>query len=570
MFPFKKDARKTYPRHSYYHLELEKDQFKRQLLEYFNGEKLEAIFELELEKDYLHFEVPFYAEKNPGDRGGSVLVAILSLFYHIDQISIINDKEFFKFIQFFSEQLSMAWNNLQENIALKIQEQIDKKIRFGIKGSIHSKDQELKVISGILAREFDCPLCCFFLVNQRENTISLENANIEIKRTIKYNLNKDTKELSVQSFNTNRNFRIFGRKRVEKLANREKIKIIEEEAKRAGIIEKIPGNYKDSCRDICIEHWLSVVINVGDIKLGLINLFRLKGINDIKGSNRFDYKSPPLSEFEANLLERIQKHIFNILIAQQTIRQRMQEMDDFLHQVMGPLNALIAASSNLADGIVAENEIQGKYRDIFSLARTASNYVSNYRKIFEIESGNVDLEKEEITDLKKYLKDLALVYQPHIQKKYLCIHVTDQTKGNIKIKLDKTLFDLVILNLLDNAVKYSFHAEERIKIGLQARPASPDDRENVLITALENDSEVIITISNWGLEIPNGEKDNIFKREFRGYKARMSIAKGAGIGLYIARDIVQRHGGTTELVPTHHKNNIVFKVTLPKIKEEVK
>ncbi|MDQ1355178.1 MAG: two-component system, OmpR family, sensor histidine kinase CiaH, partial [Acidobacteriota bacterium] len=548
---FKDNASDVYHRHSYYPLEIEEKKFDERVLNYFKGEKLEKIIDIPINEAYHYFDLPFYAERNPGN-SNPTLVGLLTLVYPSDYASLVQDREFMKFMQFFSEQLSIAWDNLQEYIALKIQGRIDQQIKSDRKEGYRSRDQELHSISQILAEEFDCHLCCFFLENPRKKTLSLDSANIPIEHPITYDLQTDTQVLSVRSYNSKLNFRVFGRQRVEQLADSQKIMIIEEETRKACIMD-----------DPVIDNWLSVLIAIGDEKLGLIKLFRLKS------RKRAGYQSPPFSEFETNLLNRIQKHIFNILITHHTIRQRMEEMHDFLHLVMSPLNALIAASSNLVDGIASAEKIPEKSKILLSLSRTAAHYVRNYRRIFELESRQVQLELDEIHNLKQYLTDLVLVYQPYIEKKYICIHVTEQTKDSIKIRFDKELFDLVILNLLDNAVKYSFHAEERAKIGLQAKPANDEDQENVLLTALESGDEVIITISNWGLEIPDDEKEQVFKREFRGQKARMSIT-GTGIGLYIAREIVQLHEGTLELVPTDHKNHTLFKITLPKnLRKEV-
>lgn len=543
--PYKDNASNVYHRHSYYPLEIEEKKFNQQVLNYFKGEKLEPIINIPINEDYRYFDLPFYAERNPG-KSNPTLVGLLTLVYPSHYATLVQDREFMKFMQFFSEQLSIAWDNLQEYIALKIQGSIDQQIKSDRKEGYRSRDQELHSISQILAEEFACHLCCFFLENPREKTLSLDSANIPIEHPITYDLQTDTQVLSVRSYNSNLNFRIFGRQRVEQLADSQKIMIIEEEARKAGIMH-----------DPIIENWLSVLIAIGSEKLGLIKLFRLKS------RERPGYKSPPFSEFETNLLNRIQKHIFNILITHHTIRQRMKEMNDFLHLVMSPLNALIARSTNLVDGIAPVEKIPEKHKIILSLSRTAAHYVRNYRRIFEMENRQSAPELDDIPDLKEYLADLALVYQPYIEKKYICIHVTEQTKENIKIRLDKELFELVILNLLDNAVKYSFSAEERVKIGLQAKPASIEDKENVLLTALESGNEIIITISSLGLGIPEDERSKIFKREFRGQKARMTVT-GTGIGLYIAREIVQLHDGIIELVPTDHKNHTTFKITLPK------
>jgi signal transduction histidine kinase len=241
----------------------------------------------------------------------------------------------------------------------------------------------------------------------------------------------------------------------------------------------------------------------------------------------------------------------------------MEDMRNVLHQVIAPLNALIGHCSNLAMGRIPEIKIPEKLDYIKILSKIAINYSRNFQKILDIETGNIKLEKESIFDLRKYLIGIVIDYQPLVKIKNIHIHVTEQTKENIGAFLDKDLFDHVILNLLDNAVKYSLYPMERVKIGLQSNPKTPEDEENVLITATKSGKKVAITISNWGLEMSDEEKRNIFKREYRGAKAKDRAPVGTGIGLFLAKEIVNLHGGNIDLLPNTHKNNIVFKITLP-------
>jgi signal transduction histidine kinase len=129
--------------------------------------------------------------------------------------------------------------------------------------------------------------------------------------------------------------------------------------------------------------------------------------------------------------------------------------------------------------------------------------------------------------------------------------------------VDRDLFHVVILNIIDNSVKYSFDPEDRLKHGLSYKPASIESKENVLITAEEDEESVSITVSSYGVGITEEEKSKIFDRKFRGVHAP-DRAKGTGIGLYLAKEITKMHNGTVELVSGTPRHNTVFKITLPK------
>ena len=81
------------------------------------------------------------------------------------------------------------------------------------------------------------------------------------------------------------------------------------------------------------------------------------------------------------------------------------------------------------------------------------------------------------------------------------------------------------------------------------------------LRAFRQGTEIVISISNEGLEIPEQELTNIFRKFYRLDAARATRTGGAGLGLAIAKEIVERHGGTIRAEATG--NRTVFTITLP-------
>jgi two-component system sensor histidine kinase VanS len=98
-------------------------------------------------------------------------------------------------------------------------------------------------------------------------------------------------------------------------------------------------------------------------------------------------------------------------------------------------------------------------------------------------------------------------------------------------------------NVLRNAVSYSKPGTE------------------VELNAWEEDGWALVSISNEGLEIPEGELSSIFQKFYRLDEARSTRTGGAGLGLAIAREIVEHHGGTIQAESTGKRT--VFTVRLP-------
>lgn len=92
---------------------------------------------------------------------------------------------------------------------------------------------------------------------------------------------------------------------------------------------------------------------------------------------------------------------------------------------------------------------------------------------------------------------------------------------------DKGQLKEVFVTLLDNAVKYG------------------KDNTTVRITALKNDSSVVIKVADEGIGIPEQDLPHIFERFYRVDHSRNKVkAEGYGLGLSVAESIVKAHGGT--------------------------
>ncbi len=103
--------------------------------------------------------------------------------------------------------------------------------------------------------------------------------------------------------------------------------------------------------------------------------------------------------------------------------------------------------------------------------------------------------------------------------------------GNLpQVTADPVKVSMVLENLIDNAMKYT-PSGGRVTINLS------DARINSARSALE------VVVSDSGIGVPSAEKDKIFHRFYRGTNAIKAEPDGTGLGLFIAHDIVEKHGG---------------------------
>ena len=105
----------------------------------------------------------------------------------------------------------------------------------------------------------------------------------------------------------------------------------------------------------------------------------------------------------------------------------------------------------------------------------------------------------------------------------------------------------VLSNLLDNAVKYS---PDQVKVAIE-------------VTVPEEDL-VRVRVSDQGVGIPQAQLKRIFRR-FHRFQWRGSKVKGTGLGLYIVRSIVRRHGGRVSASSDGEGRGSTFTIDLPRM-----
>ena len=112
---------------------------------------------------------------------------------------------------------------------------------------------------------------------------------------------------------------------------------------------------------------------------------------------------------------------------------------------------------------------------------------------------------------------------------------------NVFFSIDKTTFPSIILNLFENAVKYS--------------------PENSLIKIIlkEQGNGVILSVSDEGAGITDAEKQNIFKKFYRVGNEETRKAKGTGLGLYIVKYLTEKHNGTV-FVKNNTPKGTIFEI----------
>ena len=227
--------------------------------------------------------------------------------------------------------------------------------------------------------------------------------------------------------------------------------------------------------------------------------------------------------------------------AEQNVRRARDLVAFLAHDLKTPMTSVIGYLSLLHDQPDLDSEQRKKYTGIaLDKARRLEELISEFFDINRLELESISSEGEDV-GLSMLLEQLADEFWPLFDEKKLVFHAA--IGENLAVRGEPDKLARVFDNVLRNAVNYSV---EGGAVGLRA---------------FRQGAEITISISNEGLEIPEKELTNIFEKFYRLDAARSTRTGGAGLGLAIAKEIVERHGGSIRAESTG--NRTVFTITLP-------
>jgi signal transduction histidine kinase len=221
----------------------------------------------------------------------------------------------------------------------------------------------------------------------------------------------------------------------------------------------------------------------------------------------------------------------SLQIANARLRELDKQKSEFIsfatHQLRSPLTAIKGNTSLILEGDLGQ--ISAPLKDvvdtIYTSVKTMINVVEDYLNISRIELGTMKYTLVEM-DFKDLLKEVVNEQKPNIDAKGLAYSLSLDESQTYKIKADSDKFKQVIMNTIDNSIKYT-------KIGSIVFSLNKDLKKNT----------VQLKISDTGVGIEPGVIPKLFQKFTRAANANEANIHGTGLGLYIAKEIMNAHGG---------------------------
>lgn len=212
------------------------------------------------------------------------------------------------------------------------------------------------------------------------------------------------------------------------------------------------------------------------------------------------------------------------------------------HELKTPMTKISGFIDGMLDGTIDPSERDKYLRIVSDETKRLSRLVVDMLNMSKIEAGKLTLSYSKV-ELSSMLLRVVLMYEAPLSQKNIAVEGLSGLPRTL-ITADEGLISQVFFNIIDNAVKFT---PEGGKISVQLLPTK---------------KSVAVTIRNTGKGIPEKDRGMIFERFYKVDKSRGLDSNSFGIGLSIAKSIVELHNGSICINSTENEYT-EFVVTLP-------
>ncbi|HZQ46470.1 MAG TPA: ATP-binding protein, partial [Verrucomicrobiae bacterium] len=241
-------------------------------------------------------------------------------------------------------------------------------------------------------------------------------------------------------------------------------------------------------------------------------------------------------------LERLSVSL-NHMIArlEDALQHNRRFIADASHELRTPLTIMRGELESIVDETQAAPEVQ----------RTAASVLEEVERLARIVEGLFAVSRLDAGEAQKEWVQFDLAALATSTAEQMCllaedkgITISSHAPSPVPIEGDRARLKQVVVNLLDNAVKYT------------------PDGGKIRLSVVACDAHAVLEVEDNGIGIPAEARPHIFERFFRVDKARSREMGGAGLGLSIVKSICTAHGGRVDFQSTEGAGSR-FKVELP-------
>lgn len=266
-------------------------------------------------------------------------------------------------------------------------------------------------------------------------------------------------------------------------------------------------------------------------------------IREIEQKEELERLSDELVEINAKLKE-----------ANRKLKKLDQAKSEFIsiasHQLRTPLTSIKGYLSMLLDGNYGDvsDQAEDKIEKVLHSSERLIDLVNDLLNVSRIESGKIEMHFEQV-DIINFVRQTMEELKIEAQEKGLSLDLKQECQDELKVEIDRSRLKQAILNVLDNAIKYT-------------------EEGGVTITVKEDElnsgkSGALIAIKDTGKGMTQEDMNDIFESFSRGSAGDLIRSEGAGLGVYIAKKFVDMHDGSIWIRSEGRGEGSCFYIQLP-------
>ena len=246
-----------------------------------------------------------------------------------------------------------------------------------------------------------------------------------------------------------------------------------------------------------------------------------------------------LSKMNKDLQDKVDEQTKKIKKAyevEKTARIKLEELDkvkdEFIttaaHQLRTPLSATRWALKSFLNETLKKKEQKEMLEKVYNTNDNLINIVGDLLDVSSIENKNFiyDFQKNNLSLLLKEVVSTSIFLT---KDKKINISFDNQGEDLPLIKFDRNKMSMALQNIMSNAVDYT------------------PDGGIIDVILKKEDNQVILEIKDSGIGIPEGDKEHLFDKFYRGKNAKKTETDRSGLGLYITKNIIEKHGGAINI-----------------------